>query len=330
MSTEQPNLDEPFQLEFERPLAALQAQIKDLLVNAQKSGRDFSAEIADLRKNLAALLKKTYANLSAWETVLVARHERRPRFEDVIDLLPRIDFCELHGDRSFGDDRAIVCGMARIAGQKVMLIGHSKGRTTTERLERNFGCAHPEGYRKALLKMKLAAKFGLPIVTLIDTPGAYPGVGAEERGQSQAIALNLLEMSRLPVPIISVVIGEGGSGGALGIGVCDRLAMFEYSYYSVISPEGCASILFKDPALRQQAADSLHLTARQLKQLGLVDKIIREPLGGAHRDRQKAVQLLEDAVKTALLDLRRLSPDKLVAKRYQRYRAQGNAYVLGA
>lgn len=323
------NATDEFKLDFEKPLAMLQQQIVQLTAGQKNSPRDLSEEIASLEKSLQSALQKTYAHLSAWETVKVARHERRPQFRDYLELFNRPDFCELHGDRAFGDDHAMVAGFARIGGHKVMLMGQHKGHNLPERMKCNFGCAHPEGYRKALLKMKLAAKFHVPIVTLIDTPGAYPGIGAEERGQSQAIAINLLEMSLLPVPILSIVIGEGGSGGALGIGVCDRLAMMEFAYYSVISPEGCASILFKKPDQAPHAAESLKLTAKDLQKLGVADDIIKEPLGGAHREPKEAAGALEKYVSEALRELKRIPKEVLLQKRYERYRKQGQAFVVG-
>ena len=233
-----------FLLEFEKPISKLEKQINELVGVQEAKGIDYAHEINDLRQNLTSLLRKTYANLTAWETVQVARHPNRPQTRDYIDMIVK-DFDELHGDRRYGDDKTIVAGMGRIGGHKLMLIGHHKGRDTKEKIACNFGCAHPEGYRKALAKMQFAEKFGLPIVTLIDTPGAYPGIGSEERGVAEAIAVNLREMSRLRTPIVCIVIGEGGSGGALGIGVGDRLAMMQYAWYSVISPEGCSGILWK-------------------------------------------------------------------------------------
>ena len=254
------NLAETYLLEFEKPIGQFERQIKDLEGRQAAEGKDYSSEIRALRATQLSLLKKTYAGLRAWETVLVARHKHRPLLPDYIDMIVR-DFRELHGDRNFRDDSAMMTGFGRIGAEKVMVVGHHKGRDTKEKMANYFGCAHPEGYRKAMLKMRLAAKFHLPVVTLIDTPGAYPGIGAEERGQAQAIAVNLMEMSRLPTPIVCVVIGEGGSGGALGIGVGDRIAMMEYAYYSVISPEGCAAILWRSGEYTSQAAEALKLTA---------------------------------------------------------------------
>jgi len=314
-------------LEFEKPLARIEQQIAELEATQASTGRDCSAEISELRDALVALTKKTYQNLTPWETVLVARHPRRPHSTDYIDMIVR-DFCELHGDKAFRDDKAIITGFGRIGGHKVMIVGHRKGRDTKEKIQCCFGCAHPEGYRKALLKMKLAAKFGLPIVSLIDTPGAYPGVGAEERGQAYAIAYNLMEMSKLPVPIICVVIGEGGSGGALGIGVGDRVAIFEHAYYSVISPEGCAAILWKSGEYAAKAAEALKMTAKDLLTLGVVDDIIPEPLGGAHRDPHQAAANLERYLNKTLRELKRLKPQTLLQRRYKKLREMGRFFRL--
>ncbi|MFQ6048491.1 MAG: acetyl-CoA carboxylase carboxyltransferase subunit alpha [Phycisphaerae bacterium] len=312
----------PATLEFERPLARIERQIEQLEASQAQTGRDYSQQIRRMRAELVTSLRKTYAKLTAWETVLVARHPRRPLSTDYIEMLVK-DFCELHGDRAFRDDKAVLTGFGRLAGHKVLIVAHRKGKDTKEKIDCCFGCAHPEGYRKALLKMQLAAKFGLPVVSLIDTPGAYPGVGAEERGQAQAIARNLLEMSRLATPIVAVVIGEGGSGGALGIGVGDRLAMFEHAYYSVISPEGCAAILWRSGEYVQQAAEALKLTAKDLKRLGLVDEIIREPLGGAHRDPQQAAANLQRYLNQTLRNLKRCKLQSLLERRYRRLRELG-------
>src|SRR5829696_1981449 len=265
-------------LEFEKPLSQLEQQILDLEALQVAKQVDYSKELRQLRVNYTSLLRKTYEKLSAWETVQVARHPQRPLFRDYVDLICR-EFRELHGDRHFGDDPAIKCGLARLGGHKVMLIGHHKGRDTKEKVQCYFGLAHPEGYRKALRCMKLAEKFGLPVVTFIDTPGAYPGIGAEERGQAQSIARNLMEMSRLRVPIVSIVCGEGGSGGALGIGVADKVAMMEFAWYSVISPEACSSILFKGNEEAAMLADNLKLTSKHLSRMGIIDSIVSEPLG---------------------------------------------------
>lgn len=275
------------------------------------------------------MIKRMYSHMTAWETVLVARHQQRPLVTDYIRLIFR-DFAELHGDRQFGDDRALITGFARIGAHKVMLIGHNKGKDTKERLACNFGCAHPEGYRKALAKMKLAAKFKLPVICLIDTQGAFPGIEAEERGISQAIAVNLMEMSRLPTPIVCVVIGEGGSGGALGIGVGDRVAMLEYSVYSVISPEGCAAILWKTGEQFKRAAESLKLTSRDLKMLGIIDEVIPEPLGGAHTDPEQAARYLERFLIDSLCDLKRLEVATVLKRRYERLRGLGSFFETQA
>jgi acetyl-CoA carboxylase carboxyl transferase subunit alpha len=312
----------PFELEFERPLLALERQVRELEDHAERSGVELAGELRRLRQSHTSMLRKIYGSLSPWNTVKVARHPGRPQ---AIDYIYRVvkDFCELHGDRRFGDDPAIICGFGRVATQKVMLIAQHKGKDTKERLACHFGCAHPEGYRKALRCMKLAEKFGLPVVTLIDTPGAYPGVGAEERGQAEAIAVNLREMSRLRTPIVSVVIGEGGSGGALGIGVADRLAMMQYAWYSVISPEACSAILWKTGEAAERAAEALKLTASDNLALGIIDHVIDEPLGGAHRNPTVAADRLEKWIVRSLRELRRLEPEALVAQRAERFRAMG-------
>jgi acetyl-CoA carboxylase carboxyl transferase subunit alpha len=309
-------------LEFEKPLARLEQQIKELEGLQDAKSVDYSVELRQLRANYTSLLRKTYDNLTAWETVQVARHPQRPLFKDYVDMICR-EFRELHGDRHFGDDRAIMCGLARMGGHKVMLIGHHKGRDTKEKVKCYFGLAHPEGYRKALRCMKLAEKFGLPVVTLIDTPGAYPGIGAEERGQAESIARNMMEMSRLKTPIISIVTGEGGSGGALGIGVADRVAMLEFAWYSVISPEACSSILFKDNDSAPALAESLKLTSKHLKGLGIIDTIVPEPLGGAHRDPHTAAHSLDQYVAKTLKALKSTKVENLLERRYERFRNLG-------
>ncbi len=280
--------------------------------------------IAQLRREREAALERAYASLSPWDTVRVARHPNRPQTRDYIQAFCR-DFCEMHGDRRYGDDPAIVTGFARIDSFKCLIVGHQKGRTTQEKLACHFGCAHPEGYRKALLKMQLAEKFGVPVVTLVDTPGAYPGVGAEQRGQAEAIAVNLREMSRLRVPIVSVVIGEGGSGGALGIAVADRVGMLEHAWYSVISPEGCAAILWKqaNEQTNAAAARALKMTASDNLSLGIVDAVIPEPLGGAHRDPGAAADAVRQWIVAQLTELRGIDPERLLADRYQRFRRLG-------
>lgn len=309
-------------LDFEKPLAQLEQQIRELeLMQAQKQV-DYTRELRQMRNNYTSLLRKTYDNLSAWETVQVARHPQRPLFVDYVSLLCR-EFREIHGDRAFGDDPAIRCGLARIGGHKVVLIGHYKGKDTKEKVRCSFGLAHPEGYRKALRCMKLAEKFGLPVVTLIDTPGAYPGIGAEERGQAESIARNLMEMSRLRTPVVSIVTGEGGSGGALGIAIADRVAMMEFAWYSVISPEACSAILFKGNEAAPQLAESLKLTSKDLKQLGVIDTVVPEPLGGAHRDPHSAAHNLEQFIAKTLRDLKRCKIENLLERRYEKFRNMG-------
>ncbi len=303
---------------FERPIEEIEAQIAELESLSLSTRLDISSEIEVLKARLKEQIDKTYSELTAWERVNVARHPKRPVANDYIAHLD--DFFELHGDRVFGDDRAIVTGLATIEDRRVMLIAHRKGRTTKERLECNFGCAHPEGYRKALRKMKLAEKMGLPIVSLINTPGAYPGIGAEERGQAMAIAENILAMFSLRVPIVVLIIGEGGSGGALGIGVGDRVLMMEYSYYSVISPEGCAAILWKDGDRSPEAAEALKLTSKSLFDLGVVDEIVREPLGGAHRAPTVAMDEVRRVLLRRLAELDGIPIDDLLAERRKKYR----------
>ncbi len=314
-------------LEFEKPLAKLDRTISELEADQVNKGRNHSAEIRKLRAQYLTLLKKTYGGLSAWETVQVARHPQRPLARDYVERIVK-EYVELHGDRRFADDRAVRCGLGRIGSEKVMLIAQQKGRQTEEKIECNFGCANPEGYRKALRAMKLAEKFSLPVLSLIDTPGAYPGVGSEERGVAEAIAVNLREMSRLRAAIVCVVIGEGGSGGALGVGVGDRMAMLEYAYYSVISPEGCAAILWKTGEKAPEAAEAMKLTARNLKSLDVIDDVITEPLGGAHRNPGEAAAQLERYVGKALRELRRFSMDTLLDLRYQRWRRMGRVVKL--
>ena len=312
-------------LEFEKPLQRIQHDIEEMEREQQVSGRDLATDIRQQKARFKTTLRRLYSNLTPWETILVARHARRPLSTDYLKLVFR-DLCELHGDRTFSDDRAILTGFARVGGHKVMFIGHNKGKEIKERMSCNFGCAHPEGYRKALQKMRLAEKYGLPVVCLIDTQGAYPGIGAEERGIAFAIATNLMEMSRLRAPIVSVVIGEGGSGGALGVGVADRVAMFQNAFYSVISPEGCAAILWKTAEQRKHAAEALRLTARDLLRLDLIDHVIPEPVGGAHREPEAAAANLERYLITTLDDLKRLSVDSLVTHRQDRLRGLGNFF----
>jgi len=309
-------------LEFEKPLLRIQQDIEFLETEQAGVARDSTEEIRQQRSRFKATLKRLYSNLTPWETVLVARHPKRPLMPDYIKAIVR-DFCELHGDKTYGDDRAIITGFGRLGGHKVMLIGQNKGRDLKERVSCNFGCAHPEGYRKALQKMRLAEKFRLPVVCLIDTQGAFPGIGSEERGISQAIAVNLMEMSRLSTPIVCVVIGEGGSGGALGIGVGDRVAMLQHAFYSVISPEGCAAILWKTAERRKHAAEALRLTAPELARMQIVDDIIPEPVGGAHRDPEAAAERLEKYLVSKLNDLTRLPAETLRRRRQERIRRLG-------
>ena len=304
-------------LDFEQPIAELETKIEELRYVQDDSAVDISAEIEKLAKKSQTLTKDIYAKLSAWQISQVARHPQRPYTLDYIGML-MTDFEELHGDRSYSDDPAIVGGLARFNGQTVMVIGHQKGRDTKERQYRNFGMPRPEGYRKALRLMKLAEKFGVPLITFIDTPGAYPGVGAEERGQSEAIGQNLYVLAGLKVPVVCTIIGEGGSGGALAIAVGDTTFMLQYSTYSVISPEGCAAILWKDAAKTQDAAEALGITAPKLKALGLVDRVLSEPLGGAHRDHKSMGATVKKAIAESLKELKDLTPEKLVQKRQQK------------
>ena len=310
-------------LDFETPILELEHKIAQLEGFSRIAEIDLSDEIKKLRVRAAYLKKDIYKNLTPWQRVLLARHQSRPQVTDYIHLLCGNDFVPLHGDRSFRDDPAMVCGLGKIGGHKVMLIGTRKGKNIHERVTCHFGCPHPEGYRKAQLKMKLAEKFNLPIVTLIDTPGAYPGIGAEERGQALIIAQNIFEMSHLQTPIICVVIGEGGSGGALAIGVGDHFAILENSYFSVISPEGCAAILWKSNAKAPEAAKVLKLTSYDLLSLGIVDEIIPEPLGGAHRDYNSTADNLKKSLLTALDKLHNIPIETLVQQRYEKYRKIG-------
>lgn len=306
-------------LEFEKQIEELQSKIDELSEMQEKDEKkiDLSSEIEQLKSKTEELLKKTYAELTPWQTSLVARHPHRPYMLDYVQMV-FTDFHELHGDRAYADDPSIVGGLARLAGQPVVVIGHQKGRDTKERMMRNFGMSRPEGYRKALRLMRMAEKFSLPVFTFVDTPGAYPGIGAEERGQSEAIGHNLYEMSHLRTPIIATIIGEGGSGGALAIAVADTINILQYSVYSVISPEGCASILWKDASRAPEAAQALGLTADRLRELGLVDRVLSEPLGGAHRD----PQLMGASLKKTLTDQMRyfqaMDTDELVARRLER------------
>ncbi len=309
-------------LDFEQPVADLEAKIEELRFVQDDSAVDISEEIERLAKKSAQLTKEIYAKLTPWQIAQVARHPQRPY---TLDYAQHIftDFEELHGDRAYADDHAIVGGLARFNGQSVMVIGHQKGRDTKEKIYRNFGMPRPEGYRKALRLMKLAEKFGLPIMTFVDTPGAYPGIGAEERGQSEAIGRNLYEMAELKVPVIVTIIGEGGSGGALAIAVGDTVQMLQYSTYSVISPEGCASILWKSASRAADAAETMGITAARLKTLGLIDRVVPEPLGGAQRDHAVMAANLKKALQEALKQLSALSVEDLLAQRYERLMSYG-------
>ena len=309
-------------LEFEQPIAELENRIEELRFAQDDSATDITDEIQRLTKRSNTLTKDIYGKLSPWQVAQVARHPQRPYTLDYIQAL-FTDFEELHGDRTYSEDASIVCGLARFEGNACVVIGHQKGRDTKEKILRNFGMPKPEGYRKALRLMKLAEKFELPVFTFVDTPGAYPGIDAEERGQSEAIGRNLFEMARLRVPIIVTVIGEGGSGGALAIAVGDVVQMMQYATYSVISPEGCASILWRDSTMAPEAAEALAITASRLKTLGLIDKIVPEPLGGAHRDPQAAFQSLRKALLEALKQLDELKPKELVEVRLERLMGHG-------
>ncbi len=320
-------MDLVHQLPFERPIYELEAQLEKLESQPDPSPATLES-IRRMRREIARLKREIFENLDPWQIVQVARHQLRPQTLDYVELIFD-EFVELHGDRAFQDDRAILTGFARMEDWKFMFVGQHKGRNLQERTEHNFGMAHPEGYRKAILKMQLAAKFGLPIVCFIDTGGAYPGIGAEERGQFYQIAYNLREMSRLRTPIICVVIGEGGSGGALGIGIGDHIAILQYAYYSVISPEGCAGILWKHVKYREEAARALKFTAKDLYRLGVVDEIINEPLGGAHRDHRQMASAIKASLLTNLERLSRIPLDELLERRYQKFRRIG-VFLEGA
>lgn len=316
MATHVPGLD------FEKPIIELERKIAELKGFTVNRNIDISGEITRLEEKLAHIKKDIYDNLTPWQRVQIARHPKRPYTLDYIDMI-MTDFIEIHGDRHFADDKAIVCGLAKMNGEKLAVIGHQKGRDTKENLERNFGSAHPEGYRKAMRVMKMAEKFGLPIVVFIDTPGAYPGIGAEERGQAEAIAYNLREMSDLHTAIIVFIIGEGGSGGALGIGIGDKVYVLENAYYSVISPEGCAAILWKERSKAPEAAAALKLTAKDLFEMHIIDGIIKEPLGGAHRNPQETAENIKKTIKKDLASLKAIPKEKLVDMRYDKIRSVG-------
>ena len=314
----------PVPLPFENDIHALEESLAKL-----ESSAGDGDEMKRIRRELTALKKSRYANLTPWETVLVSRHPQRPQTLDYLDLIFE-EFVELHGDRAFGDDRALRTGFARVDGTRVLFVGHQKGRTLAERQQCFYGCTHPEGYRKALGKMKIAAKYKLPVICFIDTPGAYPGIGAEERGQSQLIATSILEMTVLPTPVICVVIGEGGSGGALGIGIGDRVSMLQHAYYSVISPEGCAGILWKvaNEETKPRAADALRLTSTDLKKFGVVDDVILEPLGGAHRNPREMANTLRTYLVRTLRELAGTPTDELLQARYEKFRKLGEYTTL--
>ncbi len=309
-------------LEFERPIYELESKINELRTFGSDKNIALEPEIKKLTEKLDKMKREIYERLTAWQRVQIARHPDRPYTIDYIRMIAD-DFIELHGDREFADDLAIVAGFAQINGTKVMAIGHQKGRDTKENIKRNFGCAHPEGYRKAMRLMEMAEKFGLPIVIFIDTPGAYPGVGAEERGQAQAIAENLRDMMCLKTPIVATIIGEGGSGGALGIGIADRICILQHAYYSVISPEGCASILWRNAVKAPLAAEALKITGEYLLQFGIVDEVIAEPIGGAHQDPGKVAAALKETILKHLKELSSLSSDELLKQRYEKFRKIG-------
>ena len=309
-------------LEFEKPIAELEEQLENLRLKAEEQNLDLGGEMAALQKKLSGTRKQIYENLSPWQRVQIARHTNRPFLLDYLNK-SFDDFCELHGDRLVGDDRAMPAGLARIGDHRCVVMGHQKGRNTKENLEHNFGSAHPEGYRKAMRLMRMAERFGLPIVAMIDTPGAFPGIGAEERNIAEAIAANLRDMMALKVPVIAVVLGEGGSGGALGIGVANRVLMLENSYYSVISPEGCAAILWKHRKHAPEAAEAMKLAAPNLKELGLIDGVIAEPEGGAHHDHDTTALNFRKALLEQLDELTKKTSDELRDERYQKFRHFG-------
>ncbi len=309
-------------LDFEKPVVELEKKILSLKVSAEHSKIDFSGEIEDLEKKKEALKKEIYGSLTSWQKVMLARHPDRPYTLDYVKIIFE-NFVELHGDRAFGDDSALVCGLATIDNKPVVVIGHQKGRSIQENMDRNFGMAHPEGYRKALRIMKMAEKFNRPIITFIDTAGAYPGIAAEERGQAEAIARNLREMSYLEVPVISIVIGEGGSGGAIGIGVANKIAMLENAYYSVISPEGCAAILFRDASKSKEATEALKITAKDLLKNNVIDEIIKEPVGGAHVDAVETAMNIKRFINRSLTALSKMKGQALADDRYEKFRKMG-------
>ena len=314
-------MDKAHGLDFEEPIIELEQAIAEL-EKIEPRTEPVEKQLIELRHRLISITREVYSQLSPWQIVQVSRHKNRPYTRDYLQLAFD-EFVELHGDKFYGDDRALVTGWAKIDQHKVMIVGHQKGRTYKERSACNFGCAHPEGYRKAMSKMKMAEKYGLPIVCFIDTPGAYPGVGAEERGQAQVIAESMFQMSQLKTPIICVVIGEGGSGGALGIGVGDRIAVLQYAYYSVISPEGCAGILWKSHQYAPQAAEALRFTSQHLQKLGVIDDVIEEPLGGAHRDHHQMAARMKSYLLRTLASLKSQPAEALIESRYEKFRAMG-------
>ncbi len=309
-------------LEFEKPILEIQKKIEELQRLTVEKHIDLSAEVQKLEQKLEVAREKVYGNLTSWQRILIARHPKRPYTLDYINTM-MTDFVEIHGDRLFADDLAMITGFASLGGEKVVVVGQQKGRDTTENVKRNFGCAHPEGYRKAMRAMRMAEKFRLPVIVFIDTPGAYPGIGAEERGQAQAIAENLRDMAELRTPIIATVIGEGGSGGALGIGVADHVLILQNAYYSVISPEGCASILWRSATKAPEASDALKLSGEHLAKFGIVDEIIPEPMGGAHQNPAAVIDRLKTAILKQIKRLKELDPGELVDARYAKFRAIG-------
>lgn len=311
-----------YALPFEKPIVELERKLEELRGFSHKQNIDVTAEIKRMEHKITDTRREIYANLTPWQTVQVARHPLRPYAIDYINVIAT-DFIELHGDRIHRDDRAIFGGLAKLDGQRVMIIGTQKGRDTKSNLECNFGCAYPEGYRKALRLMKMAAKFGLPIVTLIDTPGAYPGIESEERHIAEAIAVNLREMFTFPVPMVVTIIGEGGSGGALGIGIGDRVLMLQYAYYSVISPEGCAAILWKNRAYADRAAAALKITSKDLLEMKLADEVVPEPVGGAHADTKQMAVMLKSCILRNIVELQAIAPDRLLHQRYEKFRVMG-------
>jgi len=316
-------------LDFEKPIIELETKINELKNLGKTRKVDLDPEIKKLEQKVAKMKEDIYSNLTDWQRVQIARHPLRPYTLDYINMMTS-DFFELHGDRLFADDLALVGGFAKLNGHQVIIMGHQKGRDTKDNIRRNFGCAHPEGYRKAMRLMRLAEKFHLPVITLIDTPGAYPGVGAEERGQAQAIAENLMDMAQLKTPIVAVVIGEGGSGGALGVAVADRVLILQNAYYSVISPEGCASILWRSSTKAPEAANALKLTGEHLLKYGIVDEVVAEPEGGAHRDPETIAAHLKKAIQKNLKEIMPLSSEELLNQRYEKFRRIGQFVSVDA